>query len=78
MAHFFVDFKHSERNGDWYAFQVLVFIFISTTGGQTILPGAPVSVKWLEEWYEGEILEMGRQKDLFKVDIAVLKLVYAC
>lgn len=66
----FVDFKHCAK---WrlVCICVLVLSCFSTAGGQTILPGAPVDVKWLEEWYQGEILEMGRQKDLFQVDYSL-------
>ena len=36
-------------------------------GGELIIPGTKVNVKWLDNWYEGKVLEVEHQDDLYKV-----------
>lgn len=42
-------------------------VLLYNSGGQTVFPGTKVNVKWLDTWYEGEVLELGPQSGLYKV-----------
>ena len=41
---------------------------IHLAGGQTVHIGSKVNVKWLESWYEGEVMGFGPEKDLYQVN----------